>query len=402
MIRLLHLADTHLGVENYGRLDPATGLSSRLNDFLAALDEAVDCAIADSVDLVVFAGDAYKTRDPSPTHQRELARRVRRLCDAGVKCFLLVGNHDLPNSQSRAHTTEIFDTLAVDGVTVARQIGTTVIQTRGGPVQVVALPWVTRSGLLAREESRGHGIPELNDLLMERLTSLVSAEIAALDPDLPAVLVGHCTVQGALFGSERTAMLGGDLSLPLSLLANPRLDYVALGHLHQHQVLETRPPVVYSGSIERVDFGEEGQRKGVVRADLWAEARETTFRFVPLTSRPFVTVSVTVNEGDPTPAVLEAIAGREVRGAIVRVLVTGATEVRLREAEVRKALAEASHVAGISQEVGQRARRRLEGMGAEGLTPSQALAAYMAAREMTQDHRDGLLARGRQLMEQGI
>ena len=106
MIRLIHLADTHLGVENYGRLDPATGLSSRLSDFLAALDQAVDYAVTQRVDLVVFAGDAYKTRDPSPTHQRELARRIRRLCDAGIPCFLLVGNHDLPNAQSRANSDE--------------------------------------------------------------------------------------------------------------------------------------------------------------------------------------------------------------------------------------------------------------------------------------------------------
>ena len=72
-MRILHFSDLHIGVENYGRPDPATGLSTRLGDFLAALDEVVDCALNERVDLVLLAGDAYKGRDPSQTHQREFA-----------------------------------------------------------------------------------------------------------------------------------------------------------------------------------------------------------------------------------------------------------------------------------------------------------------------------------------
>ena len=79
MIKILHFADLHLGVENYGRLDPQTGLSTRLADFLRCFDFLVDHAAHHDVDLALFAGDAFKTRDPSPTYQREFARRIRRL-----------------------------------------------------------------------------------------------------------------------------------------------------------------------------------------------------------------------------------------------------------------------------------------------------------------------------------
>jgi len=88
-IKVVHFADVHLGVENYGRLDPGTGLSTRLIDFLAAIDRVIDAAIDEGADLVVFAGDAYKTRDPSPTYQREFARRVRRLSEAGLPTVLV-------------------------------------------------------------------------------------------------------------------------------------------------------------------------------------------------------------------------------------------------------------------------------------------------------------------------
>ena len=101
-MRVLHFSDLHIGVENYGRIDPETGLSTRLGDFLAAFDQVVDYAIDNHFDLVLLAGDAYKGRDPSQTHQREFARRLTRLSTAGIPSFLLVGNHDLPNAASRA------------------------------------------------------------------------------------------------------------------------------------------------------------------------------------------------------------------------------------------------------------------------------------------------------------
>ncbi len=406
-IRLLHLADTHLGVENYGRLDPSTGLSSRLGDFLAVLDEAVEYAIGQQVDLVVFAGDAYKSRDPNPTHQREFARRIYRLSAAGIPCFLLVGNHDVPNAQNRAHTTEIFDTLAVPGVTVARKPGTTRIATRSGPLQIIALPWVTRSGILTREEHKNHTLPELDALLLEKLESVIKAEIDALDPTLPAILVGHCTVMGATYGSEKSVMLGQDLVIPKTLLAHPALAYVALGHLHRHQVVHDSPPIVYAGSLERIDFGEEREEKGfvVVELDTPAPIPRSTFQvpgsrfhFIPVRARRFLTIEVQAAEGDPTEATLAAIARHDVGDAVVRVVVHTATDVRLRESEVRQALKDAYFIAAIAQEVEHRARRRLGAAGVEGMTPREALAAYLQAKGASVERQQVLLAYAERLI----
>ena len=68
-MRVLHFSDLHIGVENYGRTDPETGLSTRLGDFLDSFDQVVEFALNESVDLVLLAGDAYKGRDPTQTHQ---------------------------------------------------------------------------------------------------------------------------------------------------------------------------------------------------------------------------------------------------------------------------------------------------------------------------------------------
>jgi DNA repair exonuclease SbcCD nuclease subunit len=83
----------------------------------------VDTAIAEKVDLVLFAGDAYKDRTPAPTFQREWGQRIMRLSRADIPVLLLVGNHDLAPTLGRAHALETFETLEVPHVKVlAREL----------------------------------------------------------------------------------------------------------------------------------------------------------------------------------------------------------------------------------------------------------------------------------------
>jgi exonuclease SbcD len=404
MIRLLHFADLHLGVENYGRTDPTTGLSSRLTDFLRAFDRLVDYALdeANGVNLIVFAGDAFKSRDPNPTYQRAFARRIRRLSEGGLPVVLVAGNHDLPNAANRAHAVEIFDTLDVPHVHVSSKPECLRLETQGGAVQIVTLPWITRSALLARDEHANRSLAEIDDLILERLTQVVEGEgglIGQLDRTVPTVLVAHGTVQGAVYGSERSVMLGNDLLLPPSLVRHPAWDYVALGHIHQHQVLHESPPVVYAGSLERIDFGEEKETKGFVVAEI--ERGDARYEFHPLDARSFVTVRVEADGDDPTAQVLDAIAARDVTDAVVRVIVqtTADKEPLLRDGDIRRALASAFHVAAIVKEVERPARLRLgqEALVAE-LTPLEILERYFEVKQTPPERARLLLDRAGALL----
>jgi exonuclease SbcD len=78
-IHVLHFSDLHIGMESYGRTDPDTGVSTRVRDFLRRMDEMIDYARDHDVDLAVFAGDAFKSRNPTPTFQREFDYRVQDL-----------------------------------------------------------------------------------------------------------------------------------------------------------------------------------------------------------------------------------------------------------------------------------------------------------------------------------
>ena len=397
MIRVLHFADLHLGVENYGRLDPATGVSSRVADFLRAFDALVDHALSENVDLVLFAGDAFRTRTPSPTYQREFARRIRRLAvEAGIPTFLLVGNHDLPHAAGHAHSVEIFQTLGVENVHVARKPRVMRIGTRHGPLQIVALPWIVRSAIMTREEYKNRSLEEINELMLRRLEELLlkgeESLVNQLDPDLPTILAAHGTVQGAVYGSERSVMLGSDLILPTSLIHHPAFDYVALGHIHKHQAIGEHPPAVYAGSLERIDFGEEKEAKGFVMVEL--ERGRAEWRFVPLPVRSFITIRVEATSPDPTAQVLAAIEEHDIADAVVRLQVklAAAAEALLDERAIRKALAPAFYVAAVAKEVERPTRLRLGGQEAiETLAPRELLKRYFQARQTPPERMEMLL-----------
>lgn len=400
MIRVLHFADLHLGVENYGRLDPRTGLSTRLGDFLRALDTLVEYALENDIHLVLFAGDAYKGRKPSPTLQREFAKRIRQLAEAKILVFLLVGNHDMPRAASRATSVEIFDTLAIRNVWVRDLPGTEIIETKGGPVQVVALPWVNRGWLLSQEEHVGKNLLEIDFLIAEKWERIVENEIAHLDQKIPALLVAHGTVFGALYGSERSVILGQEMVIPRSAVTDPVFDYVALGHIHKHQVLNENPPVVYAGSMERVDFGEEGEEKGFVVVEI--EKGQARWEFIPLQARPFVTISVEAKGAEPMSQILEALSHFEVKEAIVRVLISTTAEAAplIKDKEVRKGLGEAFLVATISKDVEQALRLRLGGRWVEEMPPQEVLERYLEAKRVPPERTKVLLAHARKIIEE--
>lgn len=401
MVRLLHFSDLHLGAESYGRFDPETGLSSRLGDFLDALDRLIDFALQNDIHAVLFAGDVYKSCDPSPTHQREFAQRIGKLGRAGIPTVLLAGNHDTPSTRGRANSIEIFEALQAENVHTINAPKVLRIETRAGPVQVAGLPWFSRSSLMAREDQRGKSLAELEQTIIDWLEQAVAMMVEELDGKSPAVLMTHGSVFGAVYSSERKTILGGEPVLPLSMCINPAFDYVALGHIHKYQVLnEKHPLIVYSGSVERIDFGEEKEDKGWVVAEV--SRGEATHRFVPSGARSFITVRVECLAGDPMDAIREALDGKNVADAVVRVILSTTPELEalIDDKELRRLLKGAFHVAGVVRDVKHPNRMRLGSDAIEALKPRELLERYFQYRQLPPDRVDVLLAAADQLMQE--
>ena len=407
MIRILHLADIHLGIELYGRVDPATGLSSRLGDFLRTLDVALDYAVEHEFDLVLFAGDVYKNRDPSPTVQREFARRIRRLSQAGMPTFLLVGNHDLPNTPTRAHTVEIFDTLAVPNVYVARVPKLYTVPTKSGMVQIAALPWITPHTLLTRDEFRGVNMDEVNALMLDRIEGVIDNMADQIDPHYPAILTAHAAIHGATMPNAQKVGYNGEMTLPKTFISHSQFDYVALGHIHKYQTVGFHPLAIYPGSLERVDFGEEKEPKGFVTVEIGAREpgsdNNVKHEFHEVPARRFVTLRIAAEGDDPNATVLQKLAEKavEIEDAVVRVVITTTPEkeTALRDDEIRKALAGAAYIASVSREVDRPSRVRMGDHTIEVLSPRQALELFLKTKNTQADRTVTLLSYADRLLK---
>jgi exonuclease SbcD len=325
MVKILHFADAHIDMENYGRHDPETGLPMRVMDFLSSLDEIINTAIETHVDMVIFAGDAYRDRSPAPTFQREWGKRIMQLSRAGIPTLLLTGNHDISPALGRAHAIQEFDTLEVPHVRVLNKPQFLApADLENLPVQVLALPWISRSGLMASLELSGGDPKEVYEQLGMRLNDMVKNWLDDADPDLPTILVAHASVEGAQYGAERMVKFGTDLVLPPALVKDPRLDYVALGHIHKPQNLNEghHPPVIYPGSIERVDFGEAKDKKFFVIAEVSKGQTRVTWRELK-NIRPFIDITVKLESDQGINQILQEKMPPEdqLRDAIVRMTI---------------------------------------------------------------------------------
>jgi exonuclease SbcD len=381
-MKLIHTADIHIGMENYGRLDPETGLSSRLQDFLKAFDRMVDFAIKEKADYFIFSGDAFKTREPSPTHLREFAKRIKRLSKAGIQVVLLVGNHDTSNAAGKANTLDIYSALETEHVHVIREPSLIIVN----GLQIIGIPWVSRAEFAGIH----HKIKEL---------------FKGVSPTKPAVIMAHASVAGAKYGSERQVLMGGDFVLDKEVLDNPQIAYVALGHIHQRQVIPgTKVPMVYAGSIERVDFGEAKEDKGfeVVELKEVAGKWRATHEHVSTNPRKFVEINVllTKNGIDPTQEVLDVISKHDVREAVVKVIINvppdAAHDVSLEQ--IRHALRDSFYIAAISKNIDRVSRETL-GETPEELSPLQALERYFAAKKVDAKRSKHLSDLARELLE---
>jgi DNA repair protein SbcD/Mre11 len=323
-MRILHFADAHIDMANYGRHDPQSGLPFRVLDFLKSLDTIVDAAISQKVDLVIFAGDAYKDRSPAPTFQREWGRRIMRLSEAKIPTLLLVGNHDISPATGRAHAIQEFDTLRVPYIRVLQKPEFLTSKDLWDlPLQIIAMPWVPRSGAMAATAETN--ATEAFSRIEENIGGLIDGWLEESDPFLPVVLTAHASIEGAKFGGERLVMLGNDLVLSGSLVKNKKFSYVAMGHIHKPQDVNEgfQPPVVYPGSIERVDFGEFKEDRFFVIAEV-EHGKDTQVEWIQLKEvRKFIDCrTVLTSSENVTQALKSAMPqAREMLEAIVRLSV---------------------------------------------------------------------------------
>ncbi len=398
MPRILHFADAHIDIANHGRRDPASGLPLRILDFLKSLDEIIDSAIDEKVDCVLFAGDAYKDQNPAPTFQREWGRRIMRLSEASIPTILLVGNHDISPSAGRAHALAEFNTLQVPHVLIIDQPGFFSSEElsklcppgKSLDLQLIALPWISRSSMAAELELKTRDSETLYQAMEEKVSSDLDHWLKEADPEMPTVLAAHASVEGAIYGAERSVSLGKDFILPKSIACDSRLDYTALGHIHKKQELNPgkHPPAVYPGSIERVNFGEAADDKYFLIADV--KKGKTKLDWHRLENiRPFVDINLTLSSSDDiTDQVKKALpSGKKLEGAVTRLVLEypKAWEPLIDDNSIRELVKDSFEFHFLKQPQYEPRIRLPKDRAIGSLTPEELLEQYWLASQTPED-----------------
>ncbi|MFN3560650.1 MAG: exonuclease SbcCD subunit D [Chloroherpetonaceae bacterium] len=406
-MKILHTADIHIGYSTHGKDDAERGMNSRWIDFEKCFKFMVDYALEEDIDLFLFCGDAYRDASPSPTEQRIFAQAIRPLLDKQIPIVMLVGNHDFPVSFGKASSINIFGELS-SGIHIFEKPGVKDIETKSGKIRIVGMPWANRSRLFAREEFAKLTTEEIRDKMLEIYTGFIDIEAARIREEslpYPAILAMHAHVAGAEFteGSEKRLVESRDIVVPLSQIVRREFSYVALGHFHRHQDLNAKsePPVVYSGSIERISFNELNQPKGFVLVEI-DEKKRATYKHIQTPARNMVSIDIDTSFSDePFEKVAKKIDETDFKDAIVRVRIkcTAEQKKKLDFGKVRERLKEAFIVSEVKIESDEVKSDKSE-IKLEYLAPDRILETYIDSKEDLKPKKEALLKLAK-LLEEG-
>jgi exonuclease SbcD len=314
-VRLIHVADLHLGLTRYG-FDTPTG-NTRVADFTATLNHAVDAAIEREAEMFVLAGDTFNSRRPGPLELEAVVAALRRLSvEHGIASVVIPGNHDGMTTigDPRTHALNWLAAAGLPDVHVLTTPGTHRIEKRGRwGATVFALPYPHKR---AFDTLRPDLTPEERVVEIGKRVTDAIATLAIRTDGEPFIFVGHATVLGAKAGAEATMRIGWDVSITPEVL--DRFDYAALGHIHRHQKVGTRG--WYAGSPEYIDFAEAGTEKGFLLVDIGPEG--PAVEMIPSGARPFVDIEMSHADA-PLP--------EDLAGAVVRIRIHAATRLTPRQ-----------------------------------------------------------------------
>jgi exonuclease SbcD len=215
------------------------------------------------------------------------------------------------------------------------------------------------------------------------------------------ILIGHLSIEGAIAGSERIWQTGEEFSILPSTFDTEAFDYIALGHVHKHQSIKFETPIVYCGSIERVDLSEADENKGFISVEV--KNATAQWKFIQVPGRPMHDIRVDCRKAEnPVSEVKEAIAENKIKDSILRLQIT--IEEALTQTQ-RDEITELTKDAFWQQILYQklaREKKATTGAFAGTLEPSQALTKYLRGMKINDDDRTLALKLGQQIIDETL
>ncbi len=249
MPRIIFASDSHLN-KHYARMTPEQ-LSRRRSQLREAWGETIDYALSSKADAYIHGGDLFDGPNPRATELTWVAEQLQRLGDAGIRTFLIGGNHDIPKTRLSGSTPQrLFEKVRLATVFIDPTAVTWWSGALGGmQVAIGGLPPDPRLPRDADPFAR----------LVEPIRRPEGAEAA--------LLVTHYAVEGMLHAKAEEATITHDSIANLAGV----VDQLLVGHIHGAKSREIGGvPLVFPGPTERLSFGELELKCGFI--DLQIEA----------------------------------------------------------------------------------------------------------------------------------
>lgn len=246
------VGDTHFGAAySLGKIDPSTQLNSRLMDFSDTFNRIIDTFLSKGVTVAVLTGDIFETRHPTASQLKTFSQCLSRAISKGIEhIVIVVGNHD-QQRHVKTSTVDLYHELHLNSVHVFASIGSYKLD---DSTDLILVPY--RDRRMIGGKSSADAISKLQN----RIDSVASN------------LTGNTILVGHLMLEEDTINVGPDefslseLMIPLEVFDD--LDIVIMGHVHKPGVVSKKKPVIlYSGSMEKVSFGERDHDKSTIVID---------------------------------------------------------------------------------------------------------------------------------------
>ena len=166
--------------------------------------------------------------------------------------------------------------------------------------------------------------------------------------------------------------------------------------------------MVYSGSLQRVDFGEEKDTKGFCSIILDPKAdvgnRIKDFKFIDVNARKFKTISVSIpdKELNPTKTIIEKIDSEPIEDSIVKLDISASSDLdaMIDYSAVKNALNKSYYLVSINKNISEQTRNRIGDIEQNHLSPLQALELYFKSRELSEDRIEKLLKHASEIINQ--
>jgi exonuclease SbcD len=297
-LNVLHTSDWHLGA--------TLARQKRYEEFSAALGKIADIIAEKQVDILLVAGDVFDTTTPSNLALEIYFDFLNKAQANGCRHIVITaGNHDSPTllrapgsllRRLNIHVIGAEENAAEKEVIVLRD-------NQGNPEAIVcAVPYLpdTLVRLAEAGESADQKTAKLHEGIRQHYMEVVTIaeKVIAETGPVPVIGMGHLfTKEGKVFIDDGTRELYIGTLLRVDESIFPELfDYVALGHLHQAQVVGRSGKIRYSGSIIPVGFGESDQKKKVILACFGGKDLEALEELVIPLFRKLMKITGTLEE----------------------------------------------------------------------------------------------------------